>query len=74
MPRIRIPSRYRALVIWTGAAVLCALSCVVLWLAAQIEARMIRQESTPSVCEPSPLERAVMPIAEAWREENRLKR
>lgn len=74
MPRITIPHRYRTLTLWLAGAALCAASYVALWLAAQIEARMVREENTISVPDDRrgpALEQAIRSLSDAWREENR---
>lgn len=71
--RTTLPHRYRTLVLWLCGAVLCLGSWLVLWVVAQVEARMVREENAVSVVENDLLERAIRPLAEVWAEENRRK-
>lgn len=73
MPRIT-RHHLRTLAVYIGGAVLIAMAMAALWLAAQIDARMVREENTISV--PSDrrgpaLEQALRSLSDAWREENR---
>ena len=72
MPRITGHTT-RRIVFYVGSALLICAALTALWLAAQIEARMIRQENTISVPDDrSPkLEQALRSMADSWREENR---